>query len=405
MLRIIEVNVKRVFMKVFWFTWKDRLHPLAGGAEVVSGEIIKRLVADGYEVEVITSGYSVDGVQAKAVDVLDGARVVRVGGRFSVYWFAYRHYVKNYKWYFWTSQKERERRRSARPDIVIEEINTVPFLTQLYVQSERHFLFFHQLAREIWFYQMVFPLSVIGYMLEPLYLRILSSSQVVTVSQSTKLDLQRYGFRHDRIDVVSEGISLVPHDDIRSLERSNTSTLLSLGNVRKMKRTLDIVKAFEIIKEDVPGAQLVIAGDASDGYGHKVMRYISRSKYAGDIQVLGRVSQEEKISLMQSSHALAVTSIKEGWGLVVTEANSQGLPAVVYNVDGLRDSVRDGETGIVCRENTPRSLAESLVPLLRWPEKTDTIGEQLGYQGWQLSKRITFEQCYRDFKKALGLSL
>jgi len=44
----------------------------------------------------------------------------------------------------------------------------------------------------------------------------------------------------------------------------------------------------------------------------------------------------QTIGLLQKSHVLAVTSVKEGWGLVVTEANPQGTPAVVYNVDGLR---------------------------------------------------------------------
>ena len=49
---------------------------------------------------------------------------------------------------------------------------------------------------------------------------------------------------------------------------------------------------------------------------------------------------------MAEAHVLLMTSVREGWGLVVTEANACGTPAVVYNVPGLRDSVRNEETGL-----------------------------------------------------------
>jgi glycosyltransferase involved in cell wall biosynthesis len=93
-----------------------------------------------------------------------------------------------------------------------------------------------------------------------------------------------------------------------------------------------------------------------------------------------------------------VTSVKEGWGLVVTEANSQGTPAVVYNVDGLRDSVKDGNTGIIAKENTPEGLAKALVSLLG---DSPTRYSQIREAAWEWSKTITFNQAYKDFMKAI----
>jgi Glycosyltransferase len=57
-------------------------------------------------------------------------------------------------------------------------------------------------------------------------------------------------------------------------------------------------------------------------------------------------------------------SIREGWGLVVTESNSMGTPVIAYDVNGLRDSVLDGRNGILVNDNTPEALAKSALELL-----------------------------------------
>jgi glycosyltransferase involved in cell wall biosynthesis len=107
---------------------------------------------------------------------------------------------------------------------------------------------------------------------------------------------------------------------------------------------------------------------------------------------LGKVSQAQKVELMQRCHLIMVTSVKEGWGLIVTEAASQGTPAVVYDVDGLRDSVRHGQTGLVCARNTPACLAESAVKLLRDADAYAQVREE----AWRLSLEITFERSYSE---------
>ncbi len=368
-------------MNILWFTWKDLEHPLAGGAEVVTAELTKRLVQDGHNVQIISGGFN----GAKRTTEQNGCKVVRVGGRLSVYWHAYRYYKKELATQNW--------------DIIIEEVNTIPFFTHWYTKSTKRFLFFHQLARQVWFYQMVFPLSIVGYVLEPMYLRLLRKSKVITVSNSTKQDLVKYGFKKENISIISEGIDIEPLALLANITKYSTPTILSLGAIRPMKRTLEIVKAFEILKESQADAELIIAGDKQGKYANTVLKYIKNSKYKNSIKVLGRVSTEKKMELMQKSHLIAVTSIKEGWGLIVTEANSQGTPAVVYNVDGLRDSVQDGITGLIATKNTPKSLAEAMRTAL-----TDTtLYERLRTQAWQWSKQITFEQSYKDFCKVVGI--
>ena len=366
-------------MKILWLSWKDIKNPLAGGAEVVNEELAKRLVQDGHEVVFIVGGYK-GGTHE---EIRDGFKIIRLGGRYSVYWHAYRYYKQNLVGW---------------ADLVIDEVNTIPFFAKFYV-TEKNVLFVHQLAREVWFYQMIFPLSFIGYLLEPIYLWLLRDRVTVTISNSTKMDLQKYGFTSKNISIISEGIEISPLTTLTNVQKYECPTLLSLGSVRPMKRTLDIVKAFEKAKPQILDLKLIIAGDTSGTYGNKVLSYIKHSKYNKDIQLLGKITNEQKIEVMQKSHAIMVTSVKEGWGLVVTEANSQGTPAVVYNVDGLRDSVKDGITGTVTTVNTPKNLSDKVVTLLQNPTHYDTLRQN----AWEWSKEITFERSYADFKSTLNI--
>ncbi len=371
-------------MKILWISWKDTSHPGAGGAEVVMHELSKRMIADGHEVTLLTARHP----GSTRHDVIDGVKVIRIGNNRYVHPFAaLRYYVKNLRNKF---------------DLVIEDVNTAAYFSPFFKDSAQQVLFYHQLAREIWFLETPAPMSHVGYhILEPLATRLLSQPKVttITISDSTKKDLERFGFKSDRIKIISEGTHLQAASDISKLKKYTTPTMLSLGAMREMKRTLEQIKAFEIAKKDIPDLQLKVAGDTSGAYGEQVMAYIAKSPHKKDIECLGRVSDEKKMELMQRCHFIGVTSIKEGWGLIVTEAASQGTPAVVYDVDGLRDSVKNGKTGIVTKPQ-PAELAKGIVQLLSMPTADY---QKLRNAAWEWSKTITFEQSYKDLKKALQI--
>ena len=366
-------------MKILWFTWKDRDHPLTGGAEVVNEELAKRLAADGHEVVFIVAGFP----KAPKTTERDGFRIVRVGSRYTSYLAAFTEYRRH--WRGWA-------------DILIDECNTMPYFTSLY-SGEKQFLFFHMLNRQIWFHEFPPGLSHAGFLAEPVYLRLLKRSvPVITVSESTKQDLMRHGFRPGNIHIISEGIEIEPVPALNNLQKYDQPTMLSFGSVRPMKRTLHQLQAFELAKAKLPNLRLIVAGDASSAYGQKFARAVRRSKYSSDIEVLGPVTKERKIELMQKSHLIAVTSVKEGWGLIVTEAASQGCPAVVYNVDGLRDSVRDHHTGLITQRNTPAALARAATELLEDPMRYESTRTA----AWSWSRNITFDQSYSDFLSVIA---
>lgn len=370
-------------MKILWLSWKDHEHPLAGGAEVVLRELNRRLVRDGHEVTVLTARYADASKTAK----LDDTIVVRVGrNRYIHSFWALGRYLRRFKDKF---------------DIVIEVVNTAPYFSALCGGSKPVYLFYHQLARDIWFYETPFPLNRLGYhVLEPFATRLLarSGAPAITVSDSTKQDLIRYGFKPESVRIISEGTELTPVKDLSSTKKFTRPTILSLGAIRPMKRTLDQVKAFEQAKRSNPNLQLILAGDNSSPYGRAVTQYCQQSHFAMDIQCLSRVSTRKKLDLMRRAHLITVTSIKEGWGLIVTEAASQGTPAVVYDVDGLRDSVRHEETGLITATK-PEALAQGMVRLV----DDQKLYQKLQNQAWTWSQTMTFDKAYQDFKGIVAI--
>jgi len=367
-------------MRILWLTWKDKKNPLAGGAESINEEIAKRLIEDKHELTLLVGGFK----KARKNEIVDGYKIIRVGNLWTVYWQAYRYYKKNLIGKF---------------DLIIDEINTVPFFAKFYAKKP-NILLIPQLCREIWFYQMFFPLNLIGYLLEPIYLWLLKDRSVITISESTKNDLLNYGFKKKNIHIISKGIENKTLNKLLPVSKSKESspTILFLGAIRSMKRPDQVIKAFNIAKKDVKNLKLWIAGGGNGGYFKKVMSLIDSSFYKNDISYFGRVTKEKKLDLLQKAHLLCVTSVKEGWGLVVTEANSQGTPAVVYDIDGLRDSVRNNKTGIVCRENTPKNLAKNIIKLLENKKKYNDLRNA----AWSWSKEMNFKNCYKDFKNIIN---
>ncbi len=371
-------------MKILWISWKDRGHPQWGGAEVLTHELRKRLSGEGHAVTLLTSGYR----GASRRETAGGIEIIRVGNN------RYSHPIRAIAHY--------NLRLRNKFDCVIEEVNATPYFSALTGRQARHYVFYHHLEREVWLHEAPPPLNLFGYyVFEPLATRLTAKSgaPLITVSDSSRRELSAYGFHPERSHVISEGIELKPLADLDGQHKFARPTMLSLGGVRPMKRTLDQIKAFELAKHFVPDLQLKIAGDASSPYGRKVLAYIAGSEYAADIDYLGKIDHRDKPRLMRSCHLITVTSVKEGWGLIVTEAASQGTPAVVYDVPGLRDSVRHNQTGLVTEPN-PNAMAKAIADLLRVPE----YYQDLRREAWEWSKLITFDQSYKDLKTALGIA-
>lgn len=364
-------------MNIVWFSWKDTKHPLAGGAEIITDVILRNLVLDGHQVTLLTARYS--GSINK--DKVNGYNIIRTGNRFTVY-------IRTCLWYFKNLRKT--------TDLLIDEMNTLPFFAKFFSRkSTKSVLFTHQLCRQVWFYQISLPIAVLGYLIEPIYLFILSKvyNDVITISNSTKDDLIRYGFKSSRIYIISESINTKPINSVIDKFDNKPKRILLMGALRPMKRTLDCVKAFKLINDQYPDTFLDIAGPYEGKYGNKVIDFCNKNLPDKSYKIHGRVSDEQRDELMKEAFLLLACSIKEGWGLIVSEAASRSTPSVVYDVDGLRDSTFNGYSGIISEEK-PFSLAREVMKII----DNKNLYIKLQSRSLKKSKSLTEKNCYKNFK-------
>jgi len=346
-------------VRILILNWKDLSHPAAGGAEVFTEKVARSLVEGGHSVTLFAA--SVEGRAPR--ESVEGVKVVRQGSRIGVYRAARR---------FWSEQGK------GNYDVVVDEINTRPFLTPNWVRGTPVVALIHQLAREVWAYETPFPLSVLGrYVLEPWWLRAYRDIPAITVSPSSAHALVRHHGWQD-ITVVPEGYT--PHA-VPDVPKEADPTVVFLGRLVGMKRPDDAIEAFRILSEKHAAAKLWIVGD-----GPLLSRL--REQAPPGVTFVGRVSSEEVRNRLARAHVLVATSIREGWGLNISEGAACGTPSIGYRVPGLVDSL--GASGGHAVDPSPAALARALtaffdgslrlqprISTVPWPEVAQAVEARL----------------------------
>lgn len=354
-------------LKILILNFRDLAHPGAGGAEVFTEEISKRLVRYGNEVTIFTSAF--DGSERESIR--SGIKIVRDGGRYSVYRKG-RRFVK---------------RHGAEFDLIIDEINTIPFQISK-IANRPVVALIHQLAREVWFHETWFPLSAFGYfVLEDFWLGKYRKNPTITVSESTRNDLLELGFTE--VNIVRNGIGVAPLDAIP--EKCTHPVLIFVGRMVSSKHPDHAVRAFSEVKRRFPNAELWILGN---GY---LKTKLERHNIGG-VKFLGHVSDNEKYEMLRRSHVLLSPSVREGWGATVLEANAMGTPAVGYDVHGLRDSIINGKTGLLVEPNDPSALAQGACQILA----DNQLAQRLSQAALDWSRRFNWDESAMQFLSFLA---
>lgn len=336
-------------MKILTLSWKCSRHPRAGGAEVFTHEVLNRLGERGHEVTLFSSAPK--GLSSS--ESLGAYAVTRSGSRLSVYRHARRLFAA----------------APTQWDVLLDQVNTIPFNTPRWAGETPVVALFHQLAREIWWYETPLALAFLGrVVLEPLWIRRYRSALTLTLSRSSAASLNAAGLSDVRI--VGVGRSVPPK--LPRIVKAPHPLIAFVGRLTRSKRPHHVLRAFGHIRRELPSAQLIIVG------GGPLERTL-RAKKIPHVTFTGWVEEPRKFEILARAHVLVVTSVREGWGLVVDEAAAVGTPTVAYRVAGLIDSV-PAARGVLVKPN-PDALAKAVVSLLSFTSPA-TSGWKGGASDW-----------------------
>jgi glycosyltransferase involved in cell wall biosynthesis len=332
-------------VRILLVNWQDRANPQAGGAEVHLHEIFGRLAAGGHEVHLLCSGFA----GAAPAAVLDGIAVHRVGSRYGFALGARRAF--------------RSLAARLRPDVVVEDVNKVPlFLPRLwggpFVVLVPH-LFGTTAFREV-----PWPVAAAVWASERPMPLVYRGVPAHAISESTRDDLVARGFRRDAIRVIYPGVDTERFRPEPAVARAERPTFLYVGRLKRYKALDVAVRAVALLRRsEVPGACLQIAGGGDDR--PRLERLVAQAGAGDAVSFLGFVDEARKVELYRQAWAVVFPSPKEGWGITNVEAAACGTPAVVSDSPGLRESVRNGETGLLVPHGDVAALAAGLRTLTR----------------------------------------
>lgn len=342
-------------MNLLFINHRDIFHPQAGGAERVIYEVSKRLVKKGVEVTWVS-----EKVRA-SVDEVDGIKLVHTGNKYTLHFLSLR-YAKKF-------------------DVVIDSVaHAVPFFS--YKVNKKSIALVHHVHQDVVKYELN-PLSAsIVRQLEKFLRRY---PYIISVSKTTKDELmKRFGIDESKISVIYNGID---HEVYKPGEKSPTPTVLWIGRLKNYKNPLDAIRIFKKIKTK---ALLIIIG--SGEMEEKVRRAASSDK---NIIFLGKVGENQKVKLYQSSWAVLSTSFIEGWGMTVVEANACGTPVVAYASGSIPEIVENNVNGFLVRYKDINDAAEKLDYIL----ESENIMKYLSKRSYDSSLKydwnLTAEEYYK----------
>jgi glycosyltransferase involved in cell wall biosynthesis len=310
--------------RVHFIAWRDIDDPEAGGSELHAHRVASLWGEAGIDVTFRTS--AVHG--ASSALTREGYRVLRQAGRYGVFPGA-----------AWEGM-----RMGHRPgDALVEIWNGMPFFSPLWYRGPR-LVFLHHVHAEMWGMVLPAKLAKLGSTVErrlaPLVYR---DARVVTLSESSRDEIiEMLGLRPGRVTLAPPGVD---PEFSPGGERAPEPLVVAVGRLVPVKRFDPFIRAMASVQERIPALRVVIIGE---GYKRFELEELRAELGAESwLELPGRVTDDELIEWYRRAWVVASASLREGWGMTLTEAAACGTPAVATAIAGHADAVVDGETGLL----------------------------------------------------------
>ncbi|MFH0919839.1 MAG: glycosyltransferase family 4 protein [Fibrobacterota bacterium] len=306
--------------RILIVNWRDIKNPEAGGAEVHLHEIFNRFDPARFDITLIASEYP----NGPAEEQVGNIRVLRRGGR--------------ELFNFWVYANIRRYARRLGADLVVDDVNKIPFFLPRLLDRPVLAFFHHLFDRTIYNEFSLLPATYV-YLSEKLIGAGYRNAPFTAVSPSTMGELRAKGLDGAKGKIVYNGIDLARYTPGGPKEPFH---LLFLGRIKKYKNPGFLLLAAERLKQEFPALRLTIAGG-----GDYLPELKKQAQHLDYVRFTGVISEETKIELYRKAALFVNPSIKEGWSITNIEASACGTPVVASDAPGLRDSVKPGVNGFL----------------------------------------------------------
>ncbi len=329
--------------KILFLTRKDIKHPKSGGAEVVIHEYMKWLAQKWYEVTQIAPNFT----DSLASEIVDGVTIKRIFTIHTIYFLFWAYYLLYLQ---------------GKYDLIVDHAWWIPLLSPLYERRKKIVFFTHHVwtkERSEYFHQWIWMWRI-GSMFKWIYnifvLWLYKKKLTITVSEWTAHELKKLWFTNIKVLKNTTNRSII--DKISEKQKK----IVMLWRVVPNKRIDHWIYVVHRLNELWYNYKLDIIGNTQDKIEYKRLSDITHKLWCNDfVNFHGRMSEDNIKSLLQSAEYLLITSEKEGFGIVVLEANTQGTPALWYNIPGINEAISENDNGVLFTQGDYQSIAQYII--------------------------------------------
>lgn len=359
-------------MNILFVNWMDIKNPRAGGAELYSWEICKRLVNDGNVVEFLTS----TATELVNNEKMDEINITRIGNDFTLYPKAFFFILENL----------------SRYDLIIEVINGPPFLFPIKIPYSKHIVIIFHLPTFITVSKKLLLFGPSEFILSRFLLYMFyRHRKVVTDGDNTKKELKKLGFTE--IYVAEDGLKSCDND-ISELNHKDRIVVI-MGPLKPWKRIDHGIIAFSILPYPW---KLFILGKGDKTYIKKLKDMVIEMGLEQRVTFTGYVDEKTKASIISKSMLAIITSEKEGFSLIALECQQYGCVPVMYKFSGIEHSVIPSITSLVVPDGNIKDIQETLLKISSDEETLNRMSKRAK----EFSKQFTWDNTYNKIKNVIN---
>jgi glycosyltransferase involved in cell wall biosynthesis len=367
-------------MRLLVVNWRDTKNPLAGGAEIYFQEIFSRLAQRGHKVTLLAERFA----GSEPDEYIEGIRTIRMGGK-NTFNFAVARSINRLA-------------ESLGTDVVIDDLNKIPFYSPWHVRKPVLAILMHLFRGSI-FHETLPPLAAYVWLAESIIPWAYKNCRFAVLSESSKADTVRVGIPARNVTVIPPGTDFTRFSPARDMTESPLNpgppVVLHVGRVKKYKSVDHLLRASRLLLDRGLSHKVAVVGTGDDL--PRLRKLAVRLNLGDAVEFTGFISEDEKLDWYRRAAVLSENSVKEGWGLIVMEANGCGTPVVVADSPGLRDSSKDGVNGLVYPYGDVRALADRLELIL----KDDALRRQLGTQAVEWAHQWTWDAAADQMERVI----
>lgn len=216
------------------------------------------------------------------------------------------------------------------------------------------------------------------------------ATRVLSVSESTKNDCIKEGCSPKKLTTIYQGFEANKYGKL-SQPNLESPYILFLGTIQPRKNVELLIESFANIADSIPH-QLILAG-APGPSSEAVIKAIEHHNLSKRITLTGFISDTERQELYMGASCFVYPSKYEGFGLVVLEAMSYGVPVITTNNSSLPEAV--GAAGITVQDNNTEELSAAILKIVTCEESQRNFRKK----GLEHAKSFSWDACAKKTLK------